>query len=76
MICRLEKTMNNEQSTCNVDEVVVRYLYLEVNAWLLNGVVYTNFNRALDARRNPNDVILQLYKQIKDPYTNHPKIEI
>ena len=66
----LEKKMTNDEKTTDIciDAISgVQYLYIEVNGWYLNGTIYTNFDKALGARRRPDDVIIQLYKKVLDP---------
>ena len=43
------------------------FLYLEVNAWIVNGTVYTDFTRADAAAKHHNGITLQLYKKIINP---------
>jgi len=52
---------------CQNNQDDVEYLYLEVNAWLYNGTIYTNFNRAYESSRGSKDVVFQLYKRIENP---------
>ena len=67
LMIQMEKLMENEENSCNESSDVVKYLYLEVNAWILNGTVYTDLNRAMDASRTSDGQLLQLYKKVWNP---------
>ena len=62
---------NSANTSCNVQSDDVNYLYLEVNGWYVNGIIYTNFDRALGARKSPDDLVLQLYKKVWNPYATN-----